>query len=257
MIYLVDFSKFGKDDKESKNKIKIKEEIKDNSESKNEEKKVFHKFKNFNEYKTEEKAGEKINPVTGNKPKIIRRFISPKKPTIPEIDKPKEVINQKTTNKDKKKNSQEKPKDIKRKVLVKCPICKTQKEIEIPENIINRSKQLTAISINHNSVCEHSFQVFVDKNFKVRGTQKLAYEINGENEDEKEKKKFDRMMDLAKGMDNLREYDKAKETTLEERIKNNEMTLKDIYETFWDFIDDNNHEFREFIIKDPRRSINT
>ena len=31
------------------------------------------------------------------------------------------------------------------------------------------------------------------------------------------------------------------------------MTLEEIYDEFWEDIDDNNHEFREFIITDPRR----
>ena len=37
------------------------------------------------------------------------------------------------------------------------------------------------------------------------------------------------------------------------RIEKKEMTLEEIYEQFWDFIDDDNQEFREFIIKDQRR----
>ena len=31
------------------------------------------------------------------------------------------------------------------------------------------------------------------------------------------------------------------------------MSLKDIYEEFWEFIDENNEGFREFIIYDKRR----
>ncbi len=31
------------------------------------------------------------------------------------------------------------------------------------------------------------------------------------------------------------------------------MTLKDIYEEFWEFIDDNNEEFSEFIKNDIRK----
>jgi len=32
------------------------------------------------------------------------------------------------------------------------------------------------------------------------------------------------------------------------------MTLQKIYEEFWEFIDENNEEFREFILNDARRS---
>ena len=44
-----------------------------------------------------------------------------------------------------------------------------------------------------------------------------------------------------------------REEQSEESPKRKEMTLEEIYDEFWEFIDDNNHEFREFIIKDPRR----
>jgi hypothetical protein len=32
-----------------------------------------------------------------------------------------------------------------------------------------------------------------------------------------------------------------------------EMSLKDIYEEFWEFIDEKNPQFKDFIINDPRR----
>ncbi|TFG07598.1 MAG: GTP-binding protein [Promethearchaeota archaeon] len=58
-----------------------------------------------------------------------------------------------------------------------CPICKAEKELKISTSIITESKQLTTISIQKNEVCEHHFQAFVDKNFRVRGYQKVDYEI--------------------------------------------------------------------------------
>ena len=45
---------------------------------------------------------------------------------------------------------------------------------------------------------------------------------------------------------------KVKKLTIEKK----EMTLEEIYEQFWEFIDDDNREFREFIIKDQRRENN-
>ena len=59
-----------------------------------------------------------------------------------------------------------------------CPICKVKKQINIPENVINEAKQLTSISISKDIVCTHHFQVFVDKNFVVRGYQKVDYHID-------------------------------------------------------------------------------
>ncbi len=153
-----------------------------------------------------------------------------------------------------------------RTVKVKCPICSAQKEIDIPESVINHSKQLATVSINPHSVCNHSFQIFIDKNFKVRGYQKPEYEVNGTGQTKKEDAKFERMQKVFAGIQHLKDYDKAKEkknipknradehtSTLEQRIQQKKMTLEDIYEIFWQDIDDENREFREFIVKDPRR----
>ena len=62
-------------------------------------------------------------------------------------------------------------------ILVICPTCKTKKDLKIPTKIINQAKQLTTVSIPSGAVCEHSFQSFVDKNFKVRGYQKIDFEF--------------------------------------------------------------------------------
>ncbi|MFX1501882.1 MAG: hypothetical protein ACFFDH_13035 [Promethearchaeota archaeon] len=63
-------------------------------------------------------------------------------------------------------------------IIVICPTCKTKKELKIPTKIINQAKQLTTVSIPSGAVCEHSFQSFVDKNFKVRGYQTVDFEFS-------------------------------------------------------------------------------
>lgn len=63
-------------------------------------------------------------------------------------------------------------------IIVICPTCKTKKDLKIPTKIINQAKQLTTVSIPSGAVCEHSFQSFVDKNFKVRGYQKVDFEFS-------------------------------------------------------------------------------
>ena len=68
-------------------------------------------------------------------------------------------------------------KDLYEEITVVCPTCKARKELKIPTKIINQSKQLTTVSIPSGTVCEHSFQSFVDKNFKVRGYQKVDFEF--------------------------------------------------------------------------------
>ena len=68
----------------------------------------------------------------------------------------------------------------KKEVKVVCPICNTDFDLKIPKNIINESKQLTTISIPKETGCEHHFQMFVDKNFIVRGYQRVDYEFKME-----------------------------------------------------------------------------
>ena len=62
-------------------------------------------------------------------------------------------------------------------IHVVCPTCKTKKDLQIPSKIINQAKQLTTVSIPSGAVCIHGFQAFVDKNFMVRGYQKVDFEF--------------------------------------------------------------------------------
>ncbi|MFX0072826.1 MAG: hypothetical protein ACFFAO_17240, partial [Candidatus Hermodarchaeota archaeon] len=62
-------------------------------------------------------------------------------------------------------------------IHVICPICRTQKEIIVPKSIIDKSKGISCITIAPKIVCNHLFQVYLDKNFKVRGYSKSDYEV--------------------------------------------------------------------------------
>ena len=64
-----------------------------------------------------------------------------------------------------------------RSLKIVCPSCKAEKELLISESIISQSKNLTTISIQKDEICEHHFQAFVDKDFKIRGYQKVDFEI--------------------------------------------------------------------------------
>jgi len=171
-----------------------------------------------------------------------------------------------------------------------CPVCKTSKQLKIAKSVINQSGQLTTISIPKNKVCEHHFQAFVDANFIVRGYQRVDFEFCDDKIEEKEdlltsvREKDNKIFDEIHFQRNYVEYspketqnsdteDQNKnENTLkkeetqqlqnkktvkddqsEETPKRKEMTLEEIYDEFWEFIDDDNHEFRKFITKDPRR----
>lgn len=63
-------------------------------------------------------------------------------------------------------------------ILVICPVCEKKKKLKVPARIINDSKQLTTVSIPQGMHCDHTFQLFVDKNFKVRGYQRVDFELS-------------------------------------------------------------------------------
>ena len=102
-------------------------------------------------------------------------------------------------------------------IKVTCPICNSGKEIDIPLEIINESKHLTTVSILKGMICEHHFQLFIDKNFAIRGYQKVDFQVN------------------------------------DKKAQKSSMTLEEIYQEFWEFIDDDNSTFIPFILKDNRR----
>ncbi|MFX1476738.1 MAG: Rab family GTPase [Promethearchaeota archaeon] len=65
-------------------------------------------------------------------------------------------------------------------VKITCPTCKAVKELKISTALINKAKKLSTISIQKNQICEHHFQAFIDKDFNVRGYQKVDIEIKEE-----------------------------------------------------------------------------
>ncbi|MFW9972578.1 MAG: hypothetical protein ACFFDF_20495 [Candidatus Odinarchaeota archaeon] len=149
-----------------------------------------------------------------------------------------------------------------------CPVCKTRKYLEVPKSVIEDAKQLTTMSIARGLVCEHQFQAFVDKNFQVRGYQKVDFEfknkLNQENSLEFSNIKNDDK-ELFKNLvleGNYVEYRPKKKESKEYKSTRNQenishkkkMTLKEIYNEFWEFIDDNNEKFKDFIKIDLRRS---
>ena len=173
-------------------------------------------------------------------------------------------------------------------IEITCPICKTKKKLRIDKSIINQSKQLTTFSIPKHKICSHHFQAFVDKNYKVRGYQKVDFIFEDEagtiNEVENKTKvsedtKFFQDLKLCGNFveyspdktqinynknflnshssipANLHFDEKNKSDSFMKKNENRkkEMSLKDIYEEFWEFIDENNPEFKDLIINDPRR----
>ena len=152
------------------------------------------------------------------------------------------------------------------KVKITCPVCKVNKELMFPKSVIKEARQLTTISLPKGLLCDHHFQAFVDKNFIVRGYQKVDFEFENkrfvdskadvklfnENDDEL----FERLIfegnyvEFNPKRKDHRDSHPSPITTERNKGKRN---LKDIYDEFWEFIDDRNKEFQEFIEKDKRR----
>ena len=157
-----------------------------------------------------------------------------------------------------------------KKIEVICPLCKTRDLIGIPEKRIKSSSQLTTISIQKGLICPHHFQIFIDKNLQVRGYQKVDFELNHNNSkqlsngvkafNQKEEKKSNLFENIildgnsvktkyAKRVINAGDNDTKREFVPKSKFAN----LKDIYEEFWEFIDEDNEKFHKFIINDKKR----
>lgn len=66
-------------------------------------------------------------------------------------------------------------------ITVQCPVCSEIKRLEIPKSTLNDSKPVSSISIREGLVCGHSFLIFLDNHFKVRGYQKIDSEFSPSN----------------------------------------------------------------------------
>ena len=158
---------------------------------------------------------------------------------------------------------------VNRYIQVICPVCKAQNTIQIPKSVINQASQLTTVSVPKGEICQHHFQLFIDKNFKIRGYQKVDFQLDSERDKKKKnlsynyKENFVNSLELyessvskdnsAKNM--LKKPNNKKEAKIIEESFNrkNNRTLQDIYEEFWEHINDNNEIFQKFIVKDKKR----
>ncbi len=148
-----------------------------------------------------------------------------------------------------------------------CPICKSSKVLKISKSVIKQANSLTSVSIPSGLICKHSFQAFVDKQFKVRGYQKVDFEFDYNPNKVKQEiihKFYKDNEELFKNLiikgnnlnynpNNSKEYKEPKQEKEEKHQQKKEMSLEEIYEEFWEFIDGDNLEFKEFIINDSRR----
>ena len=138
--------------------------------------------------------------------------------------------------------------------------------MKFPKSVINKARHLTTISLPKGLVCNHHFQAFIDKNFAVRGYQKVDFQFESK-EDQKEQtdiqllsgsedELFDRLIvegNYVEYRPKVKNSNVLKQKTNQSKKHKGRRSLKEIYDEFWEFIDDNNSEFKEFIRRDKRR----
>jgi len=150
--------------------------------------------------------------------------------------------------------------DFYKSVSIICPVCKTQKRVNIPRWLIDDAKQITTVSISKNIVCKHHFQCFIDNHYAVRGYQTVDYQIERDENFESvyvdDKKLFKNLVYSS----NELKYNNRQLEGCQKRINSSYeikyLSLEELYEEFWEFIDDNNKQFFELIEKDSRRTSN-
>jgi len=155
------------------------------------------------------------------------------------------------------------------KIQVICPVCKTRDIVGIPERELRGNSHLVTISIQKGLICPHHFQLFIDKNLQIRGYQKVDFELNQDNSIKlsngvkafnRKKEENDNLFENiildgnsieTKSIERINKAENGEQKT--KNVQRNIATLKEIYEEFWEFIDEDNEIFHKFIINDKKR----
>jgi len=148
-----------------------------------------------------------------------------------------------------------------------CPVCKAEKVLQFPKSVIAQAKGLSTMSIASGLVCEHQFQAFVDKNYMVRGYQRVDFEFEKIKTEEKRLQNRENKWNDDELFENLilegdyleynpnqkQEYKDKREQEVLPKSADTNLTLQEIYDEFWEFIDKDNNLFVTFIKNDIRR----
>ena len=60
------------------------------------------------------------------------------------------------------------------KLRISCPICKTPGLVDFPAEVLQENQSgLITINVSSQLICDHAFQVFVDRNGTIRGYQQV------------------------------------------------------------------------------------
>nr|MDO8119393.1 hypothetical protein [Candidatus Sigynarchaeota archaeon] len=60
---------------------------------------------------------------------------------------------------------------------VQCPVCGGKQDVDVPAKVIKENvKGVSTIAVN--AACGHSYHIFVDKNFSIRGYQRSDFDVS-------------------------------------------------------------------------------
>ena len=94
-------------------------------------------------------------------------------------------------------------------ITIKCPICKTEKLISIPIDLVKKDYPMTPVKIGKSVCCEHDFIVFISKNMKQVGAEITDLSLNIEKELKRDTNiSFTNFLDYY-GMENVINFLKA------------------------------------------------
>jgi hypothetical protein len=150
------------------------------------------------------------------------------------------------------------------KIRFACPVCKSEKVLLFPKSVISQAKGLSTMSIASGLVCDHQFQAFVDKNYMVRGYQRVDFEFEKIKTEKqrlqkrKNKRNDDELCENLILEGDYLEYNPTRKegdnnNQTNHALKKNAKNLEEIYNEFWEFIDEDNSLFQKFIKDDIRR----
>lgn len=109
-------------------------------------------------------------------------------------------------------------------IMVSCPICRSSQKIEVSYTVINQiQKSLLTINVPKDRICEHNFQFYLDKNFNIRGYQKIDIDIP---EEDKQEIELDEIEEIGKEIKELKRLLKEKKKTKKQKEKDKEKLEK-------------------------------
>ncbi|MGQ4873856.1 MAG: hypothetical protein ACP6IY_07285 [Promethearchaeia archaeon] len=147
--------------------------------------------------------------------------------------------------------------DYFKKIIAICPICSKIKNISLPAHFIRKNALLTILNIPKGIICNHNFQILLDKELNLLKCVKPEFNVEIDEDYYNSNKGYVNFIHIGKSeIQCAPNFISADKLINEHKIiskSNEKFNLKKIYDEFWEFIDDKNPIFKEFILKDKRR----